>query len=125
MEIPSAGYAVLRARAIAAWRYLAIIDSDGKERCRLDCVTDPRITVTETPIATRVAYEVRLRGDDTEFSSSLPVRLAGSALYTVASGGEPVSRVTVPIGTLTELTDGIIHVHTALLPERPVSEVSV
>jgi hypothetical protein len=124
MEIPTAGYAVFRARVIAAWRYLAIIDSDGREICRLDAATDTRITVTETPIATRVAYEVRLRGDDPEFSTILPVRIAGSAIYLVSTGGEPVSRVTVPVGTLTEATDGIIHTHTALLPERPVSEVS-
>ena len=124
MEITTAGYAVLRARVIAAWRYLAIINSDGRELCRLDCTTDPRVTVTDTAVATRVVYEVRPRGDDPEFSSILPVRITGSAISRTDTGGEPVSRVAVPVGTLVETTDGIIHTHTAFLPERPVSEVT-
>ncbi len=81
-ELDPAGYRWLRSRVYALWTWLAIVDDDGHELCRLNCETDPRIARTVNDVENEIEIEVSLRGDDPEFVNRLPVRIAATCLHT-------------------------------------------
>lgn len=122
-ELDPAGYRWLRSRVYALWTWLAIVDDDGHELCRLNCETDPRIARTVNDAENEIEIEVRLRGDDPEFIPRLPVRIAATVLYRDETGGEFRSRVTYTPATLSAATDGVVLTHRCHIPRSLLSEV--
>lgn len=89
-ELDPAGYRWLRSRIAERWRYIAVLDEDFREICRLDTQTDPRIAVNVNDGAREVVYDVNLRGSDPEISARLPVRIGSTALYATPARHERV-----------------------------------
>jgi len=122
-ELEPAGYRWLRARVFERWRYLAILDDDGRELCRLDCMTDPRIARTINDATAEVVVECSLRGDDPEFLNRLPVRIAATALYP-APDTDYRSLVSYSPGTLAEPSNGVTLEHRCHIPQSLLEEVT-
>lgn len=122
-ELDPAGYRWLRARAYERWRYIAVLDPDGRELCRLDMNTDPRIARTINDGTGEIEIEVSLRGDDPEFVNRLPVRLAATCLFGDVEGGDYRSWVTYTPVALAEPIDGVTIDHRCHIPVELLSEV--
>lgn len=122
-ELDPAGYRWLRSQAFARWRYLAVVDPDGRELCRLDTQTDARIARTVNDATAEVEIAVSLRGADAEFAARLPVRIAATCLYADAVGGDYRSTVTYTPTALAELTDGVDLTHVCHIPSALLGEV--
>jgi hypothetical protein len=114
-------YALLRAEVVTAWHYLGIVDANGREIARIDIATDPRATIHQHAVTGEVAISVRLRGDDPEIAPLLPVRLVGSYLYDVPTGGEPLHPSTISPSLIDTVTDALIYTHRLFIPLYPSS----
>lgn len=124
-ELDPAGYRWLRARTYERWRYLAVLDPDGRELCRLDMNTDPRIARTINDGTGEIEIEVSLRGDDPEFVYRLPVWIAATALYPTGEGDEYRSLVTYTHAALSEPIDGVDLEHRCHIPSATLAEVNL
>ena len=89
-EISANGYQDIRNRIQAGWQYIELRDEAGVAIVRLP-ESDPRVTWTHEPGAQTLELTAVVKGDDTDIAPLLPKTFGSAALYTVASGGEPMA----------------------------------
>ena len=88
--ITSAGYQDVRDHIVANWNYFAIYDEQENELLRIP-TTDPRCTWVHAPGAQELDLQVVLKGTDADIASLMPVKVAFSGLFKVATGGDELS----------------------------------
>lgn len=109
-------YVLIRAHVLDAWRYLAILDGDGREILRTEYATDPRCNVMQNAATGELAITMRLRGDDFEIAERRPLRISGSRLYAAPEGGESLHPTSIDPAMLIDATDGLIYTHRLYVP---------
>ncbi|KAF2425580.1 hypothetical protein [Bacillus subtilis] len=89
-EIREYGYQELRNFIQENWKYIELQDSAGNPIIRLG-VGDSRVTWVHSVGSQTLSLQIVVTGADVGATTSTPKEFAKSAIFNVASGGQPIS----------------------------------
>lgn len=112
-EILTAGYQSIRDFVQANWKFIELRDGAGTAIIRIG-IGDARVTWTHTANAQTLSLQVVVKGTDSGIS--LPKTYASSAIYSVATGGTPLSVETFSSFTMEATGDELTVVHQLEIP---------
>jgi len=101
-EITTAGYQTIRDFVQANWTYIELRDNAGAAVLRLP-TTDTRVHWIHTAGDQVLKLEVVITGSDADIT--LPVTIAGAAIYNVNVGGSALAEDVFTAATLTAAED--------------------
>jgi len=96
-EITNAGYQTIRDFIQSNWSYVEIRNSSGAAIIRIS-TSDSRCSWIHAPGDQVLKLQVIITGSDSDIT--LPITIAGAAMYDVASGGNALAEGTFTAATL-------------------------
>lgn len=119
-EINEYGYQKLREFIKSSWQYIELQDENG------DAIIRKQATVLDHSDGENIIkLQVIVKGSDVGATEETPVTVAKSAIFDVATGGEPIANKdfdVADITTLTQSVDQLTVVHQINVPETITEE---
>lgn len=113
-EVSSAGYQDLRDYIQNYWIYIELRNSQGNPVLRLGTL-DPRVSWKHAAGAQELILQIEISGSDADIT--LPVTIAGSAIFKESTGGDSRSEDTFTVVTLEDALDKATIRHKIQIPE--------
>ncbi|ADL07750.1 hypothetical protein [Thermosediminibacter oceani] len=113
-EIRPEGYQNIRDYMQANWQYIELRDDAGNPILRLS-PADPRVTWTHNAGDQTLKLQIIVKGSDADIT--LPTTFASSAIYNVATGGNPFSVETFTPFTMENENDELTVIHEIQVPQ--------
>lgn len=113
-ELSAAGYQDLRTYINTNWAFIELRNAQNDAILRLG-TTDPRVSWKHAAGAQELILQVEVSGSDSGIS--LPLTVAGSAIFKGASGGNAMSADTFTPVTLEDELDKVTIQHKIQIPE--------